>query len=75
NLTQEQRRIETIFTSLRTAEGIDLGALKKKYGQDLEGNSFLEECEKNGLGRVTNGHFVLTFSGRMLGDEIARKLL
>lgn len=74
-LTAEQRRIETIFTSLRTTEGLDLARFQRDFGVDLETNPFLKECEKRGLARVTNRHFVLTFSGRMLGDEIARKLI
>lgn len=74
-LTSAQRQIEVIFTSLRTAEGLNLEAFLRKFGVDLSQNPTLQECEKNGFGRVTNGHFVLTFSGRMLGDEIARKLL
>lgn len=75
NLTAEQRKIETIFTALRTSAGIDLGRFQALFGQDLRANPFLQECEKRGLAKVTNGHFVLTFSGRMLGDEIARKLI
>lgn len=74
-LTLEQRRIETIFTSLRTAEGLEISKFAEKFGQNLLENPAIKECEKSGLGRVTNGSFVLTFSGRMLGDEIARKLL
>lgn len=74
-LTEEQRKIEVIFTALRTAEGLDLQAFEREFGQDLRKKAAILECEKNGFGKVTNGRFVLTFSGRMLGDEIAKRLI
>lgn len=77
NLTAQQRKIEVIFTSLRTSRGLDLKGFKAKFGEDLESRhaALLSNWQKNDLSRVTNGHLVLTFQGRMLGDEIARKLL
>jgi coproporphyrinogen III oxidase-like Fe-S oxidoreductase len=69
DLTPDQRRIEVIFTSLRTSEGLELGALGAQKA------SLLERWRKEGLGEVTNGRFVLTFAGRMLADEIAKALL
>ncbi len=68
NLTAEQRRIEIIFTSLRTSQGLPLDHVSQNL-------PLLERWEKEGLGTVTNGHFVLSFRGRMLADEIAQKLL
>lgn len=75
-LTLEQRRIEVIFTSLRTSEGLDLARFQGDFGEDLRDTrrALFQAWEKEGLGRVTNGHFVLSFSGRMLGDEIAKRL-
>lgn len=77
HLTPEQRRIEVIFTSLRTDEGLDLAAFQRHFGVDLvsqKGRHF-ERWEKDGLGHLAHGHFVLTFRGRMLADEIAKSLL
>jgi oxygen-independent coproporphyrinogen-3 oxidase len=76
-LTAEQRRIEILFTSLRTSEGLDLGRFQKEFGEDLSLRhaSLFAALEKDGLGTLANGRFVLTFAGRMLTDEIVRKLL
>ncbi len=76
-LTPEQRRIEVIFTSIRTSNGLDLAAFKAKFDVDLvsQKGGLLERWQNEGLGTVTNGRFVLSFSGRMLADEIAKNLL
>lgn len=74
-LSPEQRRIEALFTGLRTSEGLNIEAFARKFGQDLLQHPEIKEFEKRGLATVTNGHFVLTFSGRMLSDEIAQKLV
>jgi len=77
NLTPEQRQIEALFTSLRTHKGLDLASFKENFGQDLGRRhaAFFERLEKEGLAVLANGHFILTFSGRMLTDEIVKKLL
>lgn len=76
-LTPDQRRIEVIFTRIRTSEGLDLGAFRQQFGEDLELKkaALFSLWKKEGLGEVANGRFVLSFSGRMLADEIARALL
>jgi oxygen-independent coproporphyrinogen-3 oxidase len=76
-LTLEQRRIETLFTSLRTSKGLDLARFQREFGEDLllRHASLFEALGKDGLGALANGRFVLTFAGRMLTDEIVRKLL
>lgn len=76
-LSQEQRKIEVIFTALRTSKGLDLAKIRNDYGVDLLRSHalLLDQWEKEGLARVTNGHLILTFEGRMLGDEIAQKLI
>jgi len=76
-LTAEQRRIEVIFTSLRTSKGLDLTAFQQQLGIDLVGQkqALFRRWEKEGLGVVTNGYFVLSFPGRMLADEITKNLL
>lgn len=76
-LTPEQRRIEVIFTSLRTDEGLDLAAFNRVFGIDLVSQKpgLFERWEKDGVGHLAHGHFVLTFRGRMLADEIAKNLI
>jgi oxygen-independent coproporphyrinogen-3 oxidase len=77
NLTQEQRRIEVIFTSLRTAEGLNLAAYRHKFGEDPQKtrSASLARWAEDGLAAIAKDHLVLTFKGRMLADEIARILL
>lgn len=76
-LTSEQRRIEILFTSLRTSEGLDLARFRNEFGEDLSLRhaSLFAALEKDGLGALANSRFMLTFAGRMLTDEIVRKLL
>lgn len=76
-LSLEQRRIEALFTALRTSEGLDLARFQKDFGEDLPSRhaSLFRAWEKEKLGHLANGHFVLTFAGRMLTDEIVQKLL
>jgi oxygen-independent coproporphyrinogen III oxidase len=76
-LTDEQRKIETVFTSLRTLEGLDLTSFQTRYGDDLSSRhaAFFRKLESEGLAQLANGRFVLTFKGRMLADEIASKLV
>jgi oxygen-independent coproporphyrinogen-3 oxidase len=76
-LTDEQRKIETIFTSLRTLEGLNLASFRTRFGIDLAQRhaAFFRKLESEGLATLANDRFVLTFKGRMLADEIASKLL
>jgi oxygen-independent coproporphyrinogen-3 oxidase len=76
-LTPSQRLIEVVFTRIRTSEGLDLEAFRQQFGIDLvsQKKALFERWQKEGLGTVTNGHFVLSFPGRMLADEIAKKLI
>ncbi len=76
-LSSEQRQIEVIFTSLRTDKGLNLTAFQEAFGVDLVGQkaALFNRWEKEGLGHLAQGHFVLTFQGRMLVDEIAKSLL
>ncbi|MGZ3683489.1 MAG: radical SAM family heme chaperone HemW [Bdellovibrionota bacterium] len=76
-LTDEQRRIEVIFTRLRTSSGLDLDAFARRFGSDLREThrSWILRWEKEGLAKVEESCLVLTFSGKMLLDEIARALI
>lgn len=77
HLTAEQRMIEVLFTSLRTQEGLDLQAFQASFGRDLltSHSALWVIWEKDGLGKLANGFFVPTFSGRMLADSLVQKLL
>jgi oxygen-independent coproporphyrinogen-3 oxidase len=76
-LSSEQLQIERLFTSLRTKEGIDLVRWKREFGFPLEEKSasFLEKLGNEGLATLSNERIVLTLKGRMLADEIVKKLL
>lgn len=76
-LTDEQRKIETVFTSLRTLDGLDLSGFRARFGDDLSSRhaAFLRKLEEEGLATLANDRVILSFKGRMLADEIAAKLL
>jgi oxygen-independent coproporphyrinogen-3 oxidase len=76
-LTDEQRRIEVVFTSLRTREGLDLKAFRKSFGESLAETraELLGRWREEGLARLDGGRLVLTFEGRMLVDELTKALL
>ncbi|RYZ94012.1 MAG: coproporphyrinogen III oxidase family protein, partial [Proteobacteria bacterium] len=76
-LTDEQRKIEVVFTSLRTLEGLDLTAFQTRFQTDQMSRhaAFLAKLQEEKLATLSNGKLVLTFRGRMLADEIAAKLL
>ena len=75
-LSPEQRRLETLFTSLRTSSGLNLQAFEEKFGENLlrTKRSWIERWEREGLARIEDQRLVLTFSGKMLADEIVAKL-
>jgi oxygen-independent coproporphyrinogen III oxidase len=77
NLSQEQRRIEVIFTSLRTSKGLDLRAFRAQFGQDLRQTHapLLQRWQEEGLAEIRAERLQLTFAGRMLCDEIAQRLI
>ena len=76
-LSLEQLRIEFIFTRLRTREGLDLTEFERRFSYDLreKNQTLLAEWEKSGLAILANSHLKLSFSGRMLADSMAEKLL
>jgi oxygen-independent coproporphyrinogen III oxidase len=77
DLSLEQLQIERLFTSLRTKEGIDLARWKLDFGFMLEERraSILKKLEEEGLASLSKDRIVLTLKGRMLADEIVKKLL
>jgi oxygen-independent coproporphyrinogen-3 oxidase len=76
-LTDDQRRIEVLFTSLRTSEGLDVAAFRARFGEDLPATraELFSRWHGEKLIRIEDGRLTLTFAGRMLADEIARALL
>lgn len=76
-LTSTDRINETIFTSLRTTAGLDLGKLKEQFGKDLlhDHAKKIKSWEEMGLLEVREGYLRLTIDGMLLTDEISLKLL
>lgn len=76
-LNSEQLQIERLFTSLRTLDGLDLTRWEKDFGFSLfeKKGAFFLELEKQGLATLSKAQFVLSLRGRMLADEIVKKLL
>jgi oxygen-independent coproporphyrinogen-3 oxidase len=77
NLSLEQRKIEYLFTRLRLQSGINLKEFETLFGVSLEKEktALFEDLKKMGLGELGNGHFLPSFRGRMLGDELVQKFL
>lgn len=76
-LSAEQCQIERLFTSLRTLEGLNLTRWEGDFGYSLLDRRAqpIERFVKDGLATLSNGHFVLTLKGRLLADEIVKKLI
>jgi oxygen-independent coproporphyrinogen-3 oxidase len=77
DLSEEQRKTEILFTGLRIAAGIEFHELSARLGYDFAARHepLFRRWEKEGLGTLANGRFIPSFSGRMLADELARRLL
>lgn len=76
-LSPEQLQIERLFTSLRTQEGLDLTRWEGDFGFSLKQkkSALFRDLENQGLATLSKDHFVLTLKGRMLADEIVKRLL
>lgn len=75
-LTEEELREESIMTSLRTAEGIDLEAFATRFGT-LEKQALLKSAAPHlRLGTIASDshHLRLTPAGVMISDEIIADL-
>ena len=75
-LTQKDHINEYIMVSLRTQWGCDLHWLHKKYSYDLQTaqKNYLYQLQKLNLVTLMDGIILLTPSGKLLGDQIARDL-
>jgi len=72
-LTQGQLMLESVFLGLRTCDGVDMLAFKRRYHVDFQ-NHFgpvLERLEGQGLLSVSSNRCTLTMAGMMVADAIA----
>lgn len=76
-LTDEQRRIEVLFTGLRTKFGISLSKYERDFGYSfLERHKIeLDRLVNSGLALIDGDRFKLTFEGRLLTDEVVKRIL
>lgn len=72
-LTAEQLKLEMLFLALRTNEGIDLKAYKKKFRMDLpqEKKMVIESLINNKLLELKKGFLRPTLSGMAVADSLA----
>jgi len=75
-LTPEQRALEAVLLSLRTAAGIDLEGLRTGHGIDLveRNRDRLERLRADGCAVLSDHHLRLTARGLAIADGIARDL-
>jgi len=72
-LTTDQLKLETLFLSLRTSEGVDLKFYRKRFGADLlaDKKNIIEPLINNKLLEVKNGHLRPTIAGMAVADSLA----
>jgi oxygen-independent coproporphyrinogen III oxidase len=75
-LTATQQLNEYIMTSLRTAEGINSGMIKAKFGEDKSSKIKVasSKYESSGKLKFNNEHIILTNEGKLFADGIAADL-
>lgn len=75
-LTPEQARLEALWLGLRTSRGLDLTGFRARFGEDLRQTrrAVIEEVASAGQARLEGESLFLTPSGRVLADEIVRRL-
>lgn len=71
------RGAEALFTGLRLSEGVDLEALRLRYGRKLPaaGDPLIADLARTGLVEVTGNRLRLTRRGRLLSNEVFERLL
>ena len=76
-LTEEERYNDTILTRLRTAEGIPLEWMKKKFGKRL--NDYMQSAAEKEIAfgnlKAENGHLSLSEKGIFISDAVIRELI
>jgi putative oxygen-independent coproporphyrinogen III oxidase len=75
-LGRAEKRLERLFLGLRTARGVDLGAFRDEFAEDLAAarREALEDLLSGGLAALDAGFLRLTPRGLALADEIAMSL-
>lgn len=75
DLTASDRALEAVMLGLRTAEGIDLGSFRERFGRDLEATNrvLLDRLEDEGLLLREGGHLVPTLAGWAVVDALAAR--
>jgi oxygen-independent coproporphyrinogen-3 oxidase len=73
-LSTRERAQEALFTGLRLTEGVDLAALRRRYGMDpsVEWGAPLDEVEQAGLVETAGDRLRLTDRGMLLSNEVFR---
>jgi oxygen-independent coproporphyrinogen-3 oxidase len=73
-MTRDEQFEEALFTGLRLAEGLDLGAVGERYGQDVWARygKALQPFIEAGLLRHFGGRLALTRPGMLVANEIMR---
>ena len=71
------RGAEALFSGLRLTEGVDLKALRRRYGASMPGvdDPRLEPLRRAGLVELTGTRLVLTGRGRLLSNEVFQRFL
>jgi oxygen-independent coproporphyrinogen-3 oxidase len=75
-LSARQLALEALLLGLRTAEGIDLAAFRRRHGGDLVAANpdLLPRLAEGGLARLDDGRLALTLDGLAVADGIAAQL-
>jgi oxygen-independent coproporphyrinogen-3 oxidase len=73
-LTREDLALEALMLGLRTADGIDLGAFRQRYGVDLRKRNepLVERLVREGLLRIEGDLLIPTLEGLAVTDSLAR---
>lgn len=77
HLTEEERYNDTILTRLRTADGIPLEWMKKRFSARLNAYMQCAAGKEIALGNLKeeNGHLSLTQKGIFISDAVIRELI
>jgi putative oxygen-independent coproporphyrinogen III oxidase len=73
-LSPSERALETLMLGLRTAEGIDLGLVRERFGLDLRKRNArrLEALQEERLVRIDGDRVIPTLEGWAVADALAR---
>jgi len=74
DLTRTDLALEALMLGLRTADGIDLGSFRKRYGVDLvkSNEPLVERLVRDGLLKLEGHVLIPTLAGLAVTDSLAR---